>query len=130
MGTTAVFVFDEFPDGEVTVRLSPVSMRDYFDFLERWNADSTIGGFRAEIAHFAEIAQPTWTFPAASFEDLDYALVKAIVNAWVKRVPEVPVPLPLASSGTERSREPSTETPAAEASPRRSSRARSGSTPS
>ena len=123
-----IFVFDEYPGEEFTVRLSPVSLRAYFDFLTRWNQASTLAEFRAEIGTFVELAAPTWTLQAETFEDLDFALVKAIVNTWVAKVPEVPLPLPVEPSDTARRREPSTETPAAASDHRPSSSGRRRST--
>jgi hypothetical protein len=80
----------------------------------------TLGAFQDIVDRFVELADPKWTGPAATFQDLDFELVKATVNAWIGAVSEVPLPLPLRSTGSGLSPEHETEPPAV-SSPRRSS---------
>lgn len=128
MATTGVLTFEGWPGEEFRVRLSPVPLGAYLDFAERWGEASTFAKFRDELAEFERLAAPTWTVAGVErFVDLDMALVKAIVNGWLRVVGEVPPPLPAGSSGTERSPEPSTPTPAAASRSRRSSATRNSS---
>ena len=118
MATTGVFTFEDYPEQEFRCRLSPVSMGAFFDFIDAWDAVQTITDMRAVIGTFVTLADPAWTTGETAFMDLDQALIKAIVGAWIRAMREVPLPLPAASSGIERHREPSIETPAAGSAPR------------
>lgn len=122
--------WNEYPGDEITVRLSPVPLGRYLEFMERWQAPSTIAGFREEVDSFVELAAPTWTFPAERFLDLDLAIVKATINEWLAKVPEVPLPLPAGSSATEPSEERLTPSAAAASTSPSSSRTPRRSTPS
>jgi hypothetical protein len=109
MATSTVIVFEEYPDDEFRLRLAPVPIGEYLDFRAAWASDGTIDEFRAQLDWFARLAQPEWThnhpdLPAgASLPQLDVAMVKALVAEWLERVPSVPRPLPLTSSGGDRS---------------------------
>ena len=125
MTTTAVFEFD---DGEaVRVTLAPIPYREYRDFRVAWFGDLTWDTFVKLAAQFTTLAMPERT-NGEPFEDLDVTITKGVINAWINGIGAVPVPLPVESSDGGRPREQSIETPAAESSPRPSSRKRSGST--
>ena len=130
MATTGVFTFEDYPDQEFRCRLSPVSMGAFFDFLDAWDAVQTITDMRSVIGTFVELAAPTWTTGESAFMDLDQALIKAIVAAWIRAMREVPLPLPAGSSGIERSPEHSTPTLAAASAHRPRSQGRRRSTTS
>lgn len=135
MATTGVLTFEEYPDDEFRVRLSPVSMGAWLDFSAEWGTAAPYAAFRKRIDRFVALAQPEWTRNAPdlqvdAFTDLDYALVKGIVALWIERVNEVASPLPAGSFDTERSPERETPEPANRSARRRNSRERKGSTPS
>jgi len=117
--TIGVFTFEGYPGEEFRCRLS-VPLGQYLAFMVRWTNPAGFEEFQSMIEEFVALAEPTWTLPALTFQGLDWALTKAIVNAWVAAVPEVPAPLLAESSVTARPREHSTEPQAAD-SPRRPS---------
>ncbi len=105
--------FEDCPPVEVTV--SPVPMRAYFDFVESWTRDSTVEKFRAELAGWSKLAEPS-----PPIEDLDWGHARAVVNGWITAVREVPLPLPVGPSGQRPSPGPSSAIPAGHRKPRRS----------
>lgn len=104
--TTATLVFDEYPDDEIVVRLSPVPMRHYFALVEKWDAAERLGDYAALFREFAEAGLLiSWTFPEPcdvdGFLARDFKLGVAIVREWIQGVRDVPLPLPRsASAGT------------------------------
>jgi hypothetical protein len=110
-------LFEDHPDTPVSVIVSPVPMRAYFDLWTALSRPSIpMAEFAETMQRIQELAQPE---PA--LDELDYALARAVVNAWTVAVREVPVPLPVAPSEPEPSPEPSTATPARRSRPRRNS---------
>lgn len=108
-------VFDEYPDDEIVLRISPVPMGDYFDIIELYDGameTSDLTKVRALFDRFAPVALVSWSFPEpATAEGLyrrDFKLASALVAQWLKGVRDVPRPLPLMSSdGTASMRETS-----------------------
>lgn len=119
----AELTFEEYPGETFTVKLSPVSMRAYFAFVEHW-AKPGIQPFeqiRDQVEEFIALAEPTWTTGEPTFLDLDWMLIQAIVGQWMTRIREVPLPLLVGSSVTAVSPERSTETAENGSSPHPSS---------
>jgi len=118
---TVRLVFDEYPDDEVVLRVSPIPMEDYFGVLEDWaklrsdNADAA--EMVALFGRFADLALVSWSFPepatAEGMKRRDVNLGLAMMGQWLEQVGRVPLPLPLGSSGSEPSPEDSTPPPAA-----------------
>jgi len=106
MEKRATLVFEDYPEQEYSVRLSPVSMRQYLDFIERWDEPTQLDAFREQIATFEALAIPTWTSGEEAFTDLDFSLIRTIVTEWATRVKGVPAPLLAASSATAPSQAP------------------------
>lgn len=139
MATLAELVFEEYPDDVITVRLSPVPMREYFALLREFDAldepsEEPVAQLTAFFDHWTRIALVGWTFPSPltgeGMLDLDLRLATAIVRQWMERIKEVPAPLPVGSSGSRPSPEPSTQPPANRSQRRQSSRTRRRTTPS
>ena len=99
---TATIVFDEYPDDEVTVILSPVPVATYFDIIEKANTlRFDPAEFRALFEQFAPFID-SWTFPEPTDADgllaQDYNLGLAIIREWAREVRSVPLPLRLTPS--------------------------------
>lgn len=99
----AVLEFEEYPGLEVTVRLSPVPMAEYFAILNDLD-DPGEGGWVALVQRFAPVGLVSWNLAepadAAGLVAQPYELAIGIVLQWTKAVADVPVPLPKASSST------------------------------
>lgn len=119
---------EDFYGGMFTARVRPVSMRAYFSFSIRWRTELSAEQFQQAITEFVRVADPTWTTGEETFEDLDLNLIRAFVDEWLARIPQVPPPLPVGSSGSELLPEPETATPANGSGRRPSSRRPKSST--
>jgi hypothetical protein len=105
MTTEAILEFEDYPDHEIVVQISPVPVRSYFEIVTplrtlRHSAES----FQALFEKF-EPYLVRWTFEqpatAEGLMDVDFKLSIAIIQQWSKGVRDVPLPLPLsASDGT------------------------------
>lgn len=110
-------VFEEYPDTPVSVVVSPVPMRAYFDLSESYfRASMPMDEFRACLDTFERLAQPE-----PSLDELDFNLARAAITQWIAAVREVPLPLPVAPSERRPSQEPSSGTRAARRTNRRRS---------
>ncbi|CAB4173624.1 hypothetical protein UFOVP1028_38 [uncultured Caudovirales phage] len=101
---TATLVFEEYPDDEIVVRLSPVPMRDYFGLAQQLDAASSAADYTALFGAFVDAGVlVSWTFPEPC--DLpgmmarDFKLNLAIIRQWIAGVRSVPLPLPRRPSG-------------------------------
>lgn len=134
--TTRTFgPWEQYPGDTVTVTVSGVPMRWFFDFRARWYGPRRpTDEFLADVGAFAERAAPEWTRvhpafgQAESFADLPLEVVRSVVNDWDDAVMEVPPPLPLGSSGGGPSAAPSTPAPGGRTRSRRSSTRRRSTT--
>jgi hypothetical protein len=112
---TADLEFEEHPGLEVAVRISPLPFGAYFDAVhivhERDDLDA-----REWLDAIVEVLAPHlvgWNLPepadAAGLRAQPYQIVLAIARAWVRAVPEVPVPLGRRSNDGATSEDPSPE---------------------
>lgn len=107
---TAILEFEEFPDDEVKVTLSPVPMSAFEEMTELFLkasagfiGDGTTDGLRALATRFVEIGKPEWNGTPETAETIierDPNLILAIVRQWHSGVRRVPLPLPRGSSST------------------------------
>lgn len=110
MAKRVTLLFEDFPDTPVEVTLSPVPMRAFFDFVERWAQTSTTDDVREAVADFTPLAQPSLS-DGLVLEDLDYGLLRATINEWARQVRDAPLPLLLDHSAPQRSPARSSGTP-------------------
>ena len=114
MDTHAVLEFEEYPDDEVRVRITGVSVRDFGAIVDAFN--EALGRFMPEpIGKLCDLFAPyldSWTFDepadADGLRERDVNLLFAIVREWVTGVRQVPLPLRLRSSDGEPSEDPTT----------------------
>lgn len=112
--TELVLAFEEYPDDEIRVRLTPVSITTYFDIADAYGSGTWQGRdeVKAMYAAFAPVLL-SWTFePPATADglaEIDSKLSFAIVDQWLREVRKVPAPLPLRSSDTTPSEDPDPE---------------------
>ena len=129
MTTRTLGPFEEYPGDTVTVTVSGVPMRWFFDFRRRWYTVRPTEEFVADVEAFAERARPEWTrndpdLAPAEFADLPLEVIRVVVDGWIDAVPEVPPPLPLGSSAGGPSAGPSTPEPDGPSTSRPSSKRR------
>lgn len=97
---TATFVFDEYPDVEVELRLRPVPLSEFLalaEMIEEPDRLGSAGAIRELVESFARLALVRWNLPEpATLEGLraqDISFVMALAVAWVREVANLPAPL-------------------------------------
>lgn len=114
MARTIILEFEEYPDDEFTVTVSPVPLATFEKISElygtaaaEFTSKGTGDGIRALAKAFGPVAHPQAKGKGVALADLDPNLALALVRQWHAGVRKVPLPLPRRSSAGEPSAETS-----------------------
>lgn len=101
MARTMTLVFDEYPDDEIVLRLSPIPLGEFFALAKDFDALSEKGSgvdIPEFMRRFGDLALASWSFPEPATGDglltRDFNLALAIMAEWFSGVRNVPLPLP------------------------------------
>ena len=106
MARTLRLTFEEYPDDEIVLRLSPVPMTVFFDIVERFDR-AQAGTLADKLDLFRSFGDAglveSWSYPEPTNGDgllaRDFGLAIQIVSQWLEGVGQVPRPLPPSASG-------------------------------
>jgi len=92
---TLTVEFEQYPDAEFVLRLSPVPMTTYWDIGE-YKADWSREAFTGLIA----LMEPLVVSTPVPLAEVDPNILIALRNHWLTEVATLPLPLPRTSSDT------------------------------